>query len=60
MNDHKDGGGSPLMASTSDGVRAMVKAIEREVATAAVPAWPWVPISAILRHAPLSLVRKFA
>jgi len=51
---------TPLMSSTEDGVRAMVRAIERQVASAAVPAWPWRPLGAVLRHAPLSVIRRFA
>lgn len=50
---------TPLMATTSDGVRSMVAAIEREVASAAVPAWPWRPLGAVMRHAPLRIVRRF-
>jgi len=49
---------TPLMSSTKDGVRAMVRAIDREVAEATVPAWPWRPVSAVVRHAPLGVVRK--
>jgi len=51
---------TPLMSSTEDGVRAMVRAIERQVASAAVPAWPWRPLGLVLRHAPLSVIRRFA
>ena len=51
---------TPLMSSTEDGVRAMVRAIEKQVASAAVPAWPWRPIGTLLRHAPLSVIRRFA
>lgn len=51
---------TPLMATTKKGVRSMIAAIEREVATAAVPAWPWRPLSVVMRHAPLRFVRKFA
>ena len=51
---------TPLMATTEDGVRAMVRAIEREAAEAPVPAWPWRPLGVVLRHAPLSLIRRFA
>ncbi len=51
---------TPLMATTEKGVRSMIAAIEREVATAAVPAWPWRPLSVVMRHAPLRLVRRFA
>lgn len=50
---------TPLMATTSDGVRAMVAAIEREAVSAPVPAWPWRPLGAVLRHAPLRVVRAF-
>lgn len=47
-----------LMVDTETGCKAMVKAIDKEVAEAAVPAWPWAPLSTVMRHAPLSLVRK--
>ncbi|MDT4912382.1 MAG: hypothetical protein QOC66_1510 [Pseudonocardiales bacterium] len=57
MNDQVDQR-TPLMAGTADGVRAMVRAIEREVPTAAVPAWPWRPLSVVVRHAPLRLIRR--
>jgi short-subunit dehydrogenase len=50
---------TPLMATTAAGVRSMVSAIDREVDEAAVPAWPWRPLSHLLRHAPLSVIRKF-
>jgi short-subunit dehydrogenase len=49
---------TPLMADTTAGVRAMVRAIDREVATAAVPTWPWRPLSVVIRHAPLRLLRR--
>jgi len=51
---------TPMMATTEDGVRAMVRAIEREAAEATVPAWPWRPLGVVLRHAPLGLIRRFA
>lgn len=47
-----------LMVDTETGCKAMVKAIDKEVAEAAVPAWPWAPLGTVMRHAPLSLVRK--
>jgi short-subunit dehydrogenase len=50
----------PLMTSTAEGVRAMVRAIEREVANTAVPAWPWKPLGIVLRYAPASVLRKFS
>jgi short-subunit dehydrogenase len=49
---------TPLMSRTTDGVRSMVRAIDREVASAAVPAWPWRPLSTVIRHAPLRILRK--
>ncbi len=47
-----------LMVDTETGTAAMVKYIEKEVVDAAVPAWPWAPISQVMKHAPLSVVRK--
>jgi short-subunit dehydrogenase len=50
---------TPLLASTEDGVRSMVRAIEKEVDEALVPGWPWRPLSEVLRHAPLGILRRF-
>ncbi|WP_286930575.1 MULTISPECIES: SDR family oxidoreductase [Aeromicrobium] len=47
-----------LMVDTATGTAAMVKYIEKEVVDAAVPAWPWAPIGQVMKHAPLSVVRK--
>ncbi len=47
-----------LMVDTETGTAQMVKFIEKEVVDAAVPAWPWAPISQVMKHAPLSVVRK--
>jgi len=47
-----------LMVDTETGTAAMVKYIEREVTSAAVPAWPWAPIGQVMKHAPLSVVRR--
>ena len=49
---------TPLMASTEKGVKAMVSAIEREVASAAVPAMPWVPLGFVMKHAPMPVFKK--
>jgi short-subunit dehydrogenase len=49
---------APMMASTTDGVRSMVRAIDKEVAEAIVPQWPWRPLSVVLRHAPLGVLRR--
>lgn len=59
MNDQVSGT-SPLMVDTDKGVRSIVRAIEREPARASVPPWPWVPLGFVLRHAPLSLVRRLS
>lgn len=47
-----------FMVDTQTGVRSMVKAIDAEVAETAVPRWPWVPIGAVMKRAPLAIVRK--
>lgn len=49
---------TPLMVDTASGCRALVAAIEREPATACVPAWPWVLVGWFLRHAPLAWVAR--
>lgn len=51
---------TPLMSTTERGVRAMVAAIEREVAKSAVPPWPWKPLGLVMRYAPAAAVRRFA
>lgn len=51
-------GKTPLMVSTSDGVRAMVRAIEKEKPSARVPEWPWVPLGFALKHLPLPVARR--
>jgi short-subunit dehydrogenase len=50
----------PLMVPTEQGVRAMVRSIERERPQAKVPAWPWVPLGFVMRHAPLRAVARFS
>ena len=47
-----------FMVDTQTGVRSMVKAIEKRKEKALVPAWPWVPFGLVLKHAPMSVVRK--
>lgn len=59
MNDQV-AGSTPLMADTESGVRSIVRAIERESAEAAVPPWPWVPLGAVMRHAPLRVIRRLS
>jgi short-subunit dehydrogenase len=47
-----------FMVDTPTGVRSMVAAIEKRRPQAYVPAWPWVPIGALMKVLPLSVVRK--
>lgn len=54
-----DPSASRLIVDTETGVRAMVRAIEQEVATAYVPSWPWRPVAALMRAMPLRMVAKF-
>lgn len=49
---------TPLMASTEGGVRAIVSAIEKEKASAKVPA-RWIPLGFVLEHIPTPLLRRF-
>lgn len=47
-----------LMASTERGTTAIVDAIVKEKKSVSVPGWPWTPVAAVLKVAPLGLVRK--
>ena len=49
---------APFMASTEDGVRSIVDAVEKEKAEAYVPPWPWVPLGHAIKRLPLSVVRR--
>lgn len=49
---------TPLMATTEDGVRSMVRAIEKEKGSARVPGWPWEPLGFALKHLPLPIARR--
>lgn len=49
---------TPLMASTRDGVKAMVSAIEKEKDSAIVPALPWSALAPVMRHAPIPVLKK--
>jgi short-subunit dehydrogenase len=50
---------APMIVSTEKGVRAIVRAVEREVASACVPAWPWRLVGGLMRVAPLGLLARF-
>ena len=47
-----------MMTSTAKGVRSMVSAIEKEVADACVPGFPWAPLSVVMKHAPLPILKR--
>jgi short-subunit dehydrogenase len=49
---------APFMVDELTGVRALVRAIEREPARAYVPAWPWLPIGIALRVLPSRLLGR--
>jgi short-subunit dehydrogenase len=49
---------TPLMAPTGKGVKSMVSAIEKEVADACVPGFPWAPLSVVMKHAPLPVLKR--
>jgi len=51
---------TPLVASTERGVRAMVEAIEKEKASARVPAWPWAPLGFVVKHVPVGVLRRMS
>jgi len=51
---------TPFMVDTETGCRAMVAAIEAEVAKASVPRWPWGLIGWALRNLPASMTRALA
>jgi len=48
----------PLMVSTEKGVRAIVAAIEKEKTSACVPPVPWAPMSLVMKHAPLPVLKR--
>ncbi|MCU1685068.1 MAG: short chain dehydrogenase [Amycolatopsis sp.] len=52
-------GKTPLMSSALKGAQAMVKAIESEGAKAYVPTFPWLPLSLVMKYAPMGFVKRF-
>ena len=58
MNERVDPKKTKGMVSTEKGVRAMVAAIEKEVDSACVPQLPWAPMSLVMKHAPLGVLKK--
>ena len=51
-------GTTPFMVDTQTGCRAMVNAIEKEIAEATVPPWPWRPVGLAMRLLPLKVARR--
>lgn len=51
-------GNYPFMVDAETGVRAMVEVIEKEKASAYVPALPWAPMSAVMKLAPTPVLKK--
>jgi short-subunit dehydrogenase len=59
MNDGVDPKKIKGMVSTEVGVRAMVDAIEKEKDSACVPPLPWAPMSKVMKHAPIPVLKRF-
>jgi hypothetical protein len=49
-----------LMIDNETGVKALVNAIERERGREVVPAWPWLPLVALMKVVPPRLAKLFA
>src|SRR5690554_1983601 len=49
---------TPFMIDTVPGVKAMVKAIEKEQPSAYVPGWPWNLVAFFMKRLPLKVVMK--
>ncbi len=58
MNERVDPKKTKGMVSTEKGVRAMVDAIEKEKDSACVPPLPWAPMSVLMKHAPLRVLKR--
>ena len=59
MNDKVDPKKTRGMVTTEVGVRAMVDVIEKEKDSACVPQLPWGPMSKVMKHAPIPVLKKF-
>ena len=58
MNEKVDPSKAKGMVPTDKGVRAMVDVIEREKDAACVPQLPWGPMSVLMKHAPLGVLKR--
>jgi NAD(P)-dependent dehydrogenase (short-subunit alcohol dehydrogenase family) len=50
----------PFEIDVATGARLLARVIEREPATACVPAWPWSVIGFVMRWLPLALLARAA
>ena len=50
----------PFIVDTETGVKAIIKAIEKEGANAYVPGWPWALMCRLMKFAPLSFMAKMS
>lgn len=51
--------GNRLLTRANPAARSLVDIIEREPATAYVPAWPWLALSPVMRLLPAPLLKRF-
>jgi short-subunit dehydrogenase len=58
MNERVDPKKAKGMVTTEKGVRSMVAAVEKEVDSACVPPLPWAPMSVLMKHAPLGVLKR--
>jgi short-subunit dehydrogenase len=58
MNEGVAAAQNKMMVPTEKGVAAMVAAIERKRASACVPPLPWAPLSVVMKHAPLPVLKR--
>jgi short-subunit dehydrogenase len=49
---------APFIVSTEKGVRSIVDAVEKEKDSACVPPLPWAPLSHVMKHAPLPVLKR--
>lgn len=51
---------TPFLVDTATGVRALVRAIEKEKPKAYVPGWPWTVMAFLMKRMPIGMVAKMA
>jgi len=50
----------PFIVDTETGVKAMIKAIEKEGGNSFMPIWPWAFMRLLMKIAPLSIMKKMS